>query len=169
MRNWKRKIGQFVENEIGHLSKIILEADGIYFCSNWLEIDIDGQNPISVLPSLLAISIAMQLRLSSTFFMTSEIAAEACSDVAWSGVLHSAWKCLKVLVWIGFHFFANVPWNGLQVRSWHVLPFGMRLHKRVTNGGSGSVPADWLIDCVGALFVCEFDLILFHLIPIRNP
>ena len=34
-----------MENEIGHLSKIILEADGIYFCSNWLGIDINGQNP----------------------------------------------------------------------------------------------------------------------------
>ena len=79
-----------MENEIGHLSKIILEADGIYLCSNWLGIDINGQNSISVLPSSLAISIAMQLRLSSTFFMTSEIAVEACSDVAWSGVLRSA-------------------------------------------------------------------------------
>ena len=45
---------------------------------------------ISVLPSSLAISIAMRLRLSSTFFMTSEIATEVGSDVAWSGVLHSA-------------------------------------------------------------------------------
>ena len=34
-----------VENEIGHLSKIILEADGICLCSNWLGIDINGQNP----------------------------------------------------------------------------------------------------------------------------
>ena len=34
-----------MENEIGHLSKIILELDGIYLCSNWLGIDINGQNP----------------------------------------------------------------------------------------------------------------------------
>ena len=79
-----------MENEIGHLSKIILEADGICLCSNSLGIDINGQNPISVLPSSLATSIAMQLRLSSTFFMTSEITTEACSDMAWSGDLHSA-------------------------------------------------------------------------------
>ena len=79
-----------VENETGHRSKMILKADGIYLCSNWLGIDINGQNPISVLPPSLAISIAMPLRLSSTFIMTSEIAVEACSDVAWSGVLHCA-------------------------------------------------------------------------------
>ena len=34
-----------MENEIGHRSKIILKADGIYLCSNWLGIDISGQNP----------------------------------------------------------------------------------------------------------------------------
>ena len=55
----------------------------------------------------------------------------------------------------------------LDFASWHVFPVGMRLNKRVNNGGSGSVLADWLIDCVGALFVCEFDLNLFHLILIR--
>ena len=53
----------------------------------------------------------------------------------------------------------------LDFASWHVLPCGMRLNKRVNNGGSGSV--DGLIDCVGALFGCEFDLNLFHLILIR--
>ncbi len=34
-----------MENKIGHRSKIILEADGIYLCSNWLGIDIHGQKP----------------------------------------------------------------------------------------------------------------------------
>ncbi len=34
-----------MENEIGHRSKIILKADGIYLCSNWPGIDINGQNP----------------------------------------------------------------------------------------------------------------------------
>ena len=34
----------------------------------------------------------------------------------------------------------------------------MRLNKSVNNDGSGSVLADWLIDCGSALFVCEFDL-----------
>ena len=47
----------------------------------------------------------------------------------------------------------------LDFASWHVLPFGVCLNKRVNNGGSGSV--DGLIDCVGALFVCEFDLTCF--------
>ena len=46
----------------------------------------------------------------------------------------------------------------LDFASWHVLPFGMRLNKSVNNDGSGSVLADWLIDCGSALFVCEFDL-----------
>ncbi len=34
-----------MENEIVQLSIIILEADGIYLCSNWLRIDTNGQNP----------------------------------------------------------------------------------------------------------------------------
>ena len=34
-----------MENEIGHRSKIILKADGICPRSNWLGIDINGQNP----------------------------------------------------------------------------------------------------------------------------
>ena len=45
----------------------------------------------------------------------------------------------------------------LDFASWHVFPIGMRLNKSV------SVLADWLIDCVGAIFVCEFDLNLLHL------
>ena len=44
----------------------------------------------------------------------------------------------------------------LDFASWHVLPFEMRLNKRVNNGGSSSVGR--LIDCVSVLFVCEFDL-----------
>lgn len=72
-----------------------------------------------------------------------------------------------MLVRIGFHFFANLPWNGLQVRSCNVVPFGMHLNKSVNNGSGGSVLADWLIDGDGALFVCELDLNLFHLISIR--
>ena len=55
----------------------------------------------------------------------------------------------------------------LDFASWHVLPFGMRLNKSVNNDGSGSVLADWLIDCGSALFVCKFDLNLFHLVSIR--
>ena len=34
-----------VENEIERRSKITFKADGICLCSNWLGIDINGQNP----------------------------------------------------------------------------------------------------------------------------
>ena len=78
-----------MENETGHLSKIILEADGIYFCSNWLGIDINGQNPnlgITVVIGNFYCDAVETFKL----FMASKIATEACNDVAWIGVLHSA-------------------------------------------------------------------------------
>ena len=44
----------------------------------------------------------------------------------------------------------------------HIFPFGMRLDKSVDNSGCGGILPDPLIDGIGALFVCEFDLNVFH-------
>ena len=71
-----------VENEIGHRSKIILKTDGICFCSNWLGIDINGQNPNLGITVVIGDFCCDAVETFKHFFMTSEIATEACGDVA---------------------------------------------------------------------------------------
>ena len=73
-----------------HLSKKILETDGIYVCPNWLGIDINGQNPNLGIAVIIGDFYCDAVETFKLFFMTSEISTEVCSDVAWSGVLHSA-------------------------------------------------------------------------------
>ena len=80
-----------MENEIGHRSKIILKADGICFCSDWLGIDINGQNPNLGITVVIGDFYCDAVEAIKHFFsMSSEIATEVCSDVAWSGILHCA-------------------------------------------------------------------------------